>query len=35
MTNLMNASIFMNDDIMGKWVPVQCSFLPISLWHFG
>ena len=29
----MNASIFMNDDVRAKWVPVHCSLLPISLWH--
>ena len=35
MTNLVNASIYMNDDVRATWVPVHCSLLPISLWHFG
>ena len=32
---LVNASIFMNDDIRAKWVPVHCCFLQISLWHLN
>ena len=31
---LVNASIFMNDDVRAKWVPIYCCFLPISIWHF-
>ena len=33
-TTFINVSIFMNDDIRAKWVPIHCCFLQINFWHF-